>query len=158
MASLHQSREHINTYLDPVCLSKIYNFAYRLSGNEKTAEILTEQAYFHDRSAQNDQVILLQLVWQDWLNWQKNLNFDQVKEVKEVKKVKKFNEINDAQEALLCLPSEWRSAVILRDLLTYSYGEIAFVLHKSEKEVGHLISSGRLRMREILVEHQIVVG
>lgn len=142
---MYQCNENveINEYLDPACLSKIYNFAYRLSGNEKIAKNLTEQALFHYRTEQNNQVILLRQVWQ------KFLNFDQDR---------KFDEINNVQQALLSLPLECRSAVILRDILAYSYRDIALVLEISEREVSQLISAGRWRMREKLVHHQIIAG
>ena len=43
----------------------------------------------------------------------------------------------------MSLPSEVRCAVVLRDVLGYSYRQIGDVLNKSEREIGHLISAGR---------------
>lgn len=109
------------------CLRTIYNFTYRLSGDAEVAETLTEKAVLMHMD-QADDVILLKQVWKDFLKDYGSFGFQGEDQI---------------QQALLSLSPEPRCAVILRDVLGYSYGQIGSVLNKSNLEVGSLISLGR---------------
>jgi len=106
----------------------IYNFTYRLSGNAGVAEALTEKVLLMRPANHNDDVLLLKQVWGDFLKYYGCLD---------------FKGKDQTQQALLSLSSEVRCAVILRDILGLSYGQIGTVLNKSDSKVAHLISLGR---------------
>lgn len=119
--------------IDPVisrslCIRTLYNFTYRLSGNTKVADVLTEKALIMQPANHNDDVLLLKQAWEGFLKYYGYLD---------------FKGEDPTQQALLSLSPEIRCAIILRDILGYSYGQIASVLNKSASEVGTLISIGR---------------
>lgn len=107
----------------------IYNFTYRLSGNAGIAETLTEKVLLMRPANHNDDVLLLKQAWEDFLKYYGCLDFK--------------GEDQTTQQVLLSLSSEIRCAVILRDILGFSYGQIGTVLNKSASKVAHLISLGR---------------
>jgi len=109
-------------------LRLIYNFTYRLSGNTEVAKILTEKVLLINAGNHNDDIRLLKQAWEDFLQYYGHLD---------------LKEVDPVQQLLLSLLPERRCAVILRDILGYSYGKIATVLNKSDLEVGELISVGR---------------
>ena len=106
----------------------VYNFTYRLSGNAGIAEALTEKALFMHPANHNDVVLVLKQAWEEFINYYGCLD---------------FKEEDPIQQALLSLSSEIRCAVILRDILGFSYGQIGTVLNKSDSEVARLIFLGR---------------
>ena len=109
----------------------IYNFTYRLSGNAGIAEALTEKALLMRPTNHNDDVLLLKQAWEDFFKYYGCLDFPDSKEE------------DPTQQALLSLSSEIRCAVILRDILGFSYGQIGTVLNESASKTAHLISLGR---------------
>lgn len=111
----------------------IYNFTYRLSGSREVAAILTEKMFLRQASNHNSAVMLLKQAWEDFLKHYSRHN---------------FTTDNPLHQALLSLAPEPRGAVILRDILGYSYGQIATILNKSDLEVGKLIATGRQGVRQ----------
>ncbi|HHT62667.1 MAG: sigma factor-like helix-turn-helix DNA-binding protein [Bacillota bacterium] len=111
-------------------INLIYNFIYRLSGNFEAARNLTGQVFLtaYESIDNCNEIILLKQAWRFFAESDGCLNY-------------KGNDY--IQESLLSLPSEVRCAVVLRDVLGYSYRQIGDVLNKSEREIGHLISAGR---------------
>jgi len=110
----------------------IYNFTYRLSGNTEVAAILTEKVFLRHASNHNDAIMLLKQAWEDFLEYYGCHN---------------FTTDDPVHQALLSLPPEPRGAIILRDVLGYSYEQIAAILNKSGLELGRLIASGRRGIR-----------
>jgi RNA polymerase sigma factor (sigma-70 family) len=55
------------------------------------------------------------------------------------------------QDALADLPPEFRAPVVLKDVLGYSYDEIAAILEIPVGTVRSRIHRGRARLREVLV-------
>ena len=106
----------------------IYNFTYRLSGNAGIAEALTENVLLMHPANHNDDVLLLKQAWEDFIKYYGYLD---------------FKGEDPTQQALLSLSSEIRCAVILRDILGFSYGQIGTVLNESASKAAHLISLGR---------------
>ncbi|ATW25383.1 sigma factor-like helix-turn-helix DNA-binding protein [Candidatus Formimonas warabiya] len=125
---LLQHGETIHPVLDSLCIRTIYNFSYRLSGDRKVAEGVTEEVLLMHLAHQEDDVFLLKHAWEDFLKYDGCLESTGEDRV---------------QQALLALDPELRCAVILRDVLGCSYQEISLILDKSETEVAHLISKGR---------------
>jgi len=117
--------------VDFLYIRTIYNFTYRLSGNIKVAEVLTGNVFLTHPGNHKDDVFLLKRTWDEFIKYYECVEF-------------KGEE--PAQQALLDLPPEMRCAVILRDIMDYSYPQIAAVLDKSEPEIAKLISEGRRRM------------
>jgi len=119
--------------LHSLCLRIIYNFAYRLSGSIEVAKKLTEKVVLmHSNKQENhNEIIFLKQAWKDFL-----IDYACLGSKGE----------DQVQQALLLLPPELRCAVILRDVLGYSYEQIAVVLSKSNAEVGSLISMGRQKI------------
>jgi DNA-directed RNA polymerase specialized sigma24 family protein len=134
----------------------IYNFIYRMSGNEEVAGDLTEHVllmgsgqdkylndhhqgppqdfYYYNKETGHsaDHTLDLLLLKQSWQGLKKyNGSWYS------------FQEHDPVQKLLLSLSPEVRCAVILRDMMSYSYGQIAMVLNKPEREIGRLISLGR---------------
>jgi len=114
--------------LDSLCIRTIYNFTYRLSGNSKVAEVLTEKVFLMHPGNHKDDVFLLKQAWGDFLKYYGCFE---------------FKGEDPIQQSLLALAPELRCTLILRDILGYSYGQIAAILDKSEWEVARLISMGR---------------
>lgn len=112
---------------------KVYNFTYRLSGNTGIAEILTEKVFLRCPANHKDDVILLKQAWERFLKYYGGLD---------------LTGEDTVQQALLSLPPEIRCAIILRDILGYSYKQVASVLNKSELAAGNLISLGRRKITE----------
>lgn len=106
----------------------IYNFTYRLSGNRDVAGILTEKVLLTQTVNHHNDIILLKQAWEDFLVYYGHFDF-------------KGEDV--VQQAILFLPPEPRCAIILRDILGYSYGQIATILNKSNITVGNLISLAR---------------
>ena len=107
----------------------IYNFTYRLSGNRDIAETLSEKVLLmQSANHHHNDVILLKQAWEEFLMYYGRFDF-------------KGEDV--VQQAVLSLPPEPRCAIILRDIFSYSYGQIASVLNKSEITVGNLISLAR---------------
>lgn len=112
----------------------VYNFTYRLSGNAGVAEALTEKVLLMHPANHNDDVLLLKQVWEDFIKYYGYLD---------------FKGEDPTQQALLSLSSEIRCAVILRDILGFSYGQIGTVLNESDSEVAHYISTGRQEIAKL---------
>lgn len=71
--------------IDEEKISLAYRFAYRLCGNRKVAEKLTELALIARCSkVQDDNLSLLQSIWQEFMN---NYSFIEFKEGKGIQKV-----------------------------------------------------------------------
>lgn len=116
--------------LSSLHIKTVYNFSYRLSGNEDTAGVLTEKVFLNHRSEQ-DKLHLLKLAWQ---------TFSEYCGRSDLKGEDPF------QQALLTLPPDLRCAVILRDIMGCSYHQIAVVLDKSDFETAGLISKARAQL------------
>lgn len=129
--------------LHSLCFGIIYNFTYRLSGNTEVAKILTEKVVLiHLDNQENDNdIVLLKHAWNNFL---KNYG------------CMGFKGEDQIQQALLSLSPEPRCAVILRDVLGYSYGQIAAVLNKSDSEIGSLISLGRQKITKYSKKTNII--
>lgn len=122
-------------------LETVYNFTYRLSGDRDIAEILTEKVFLTQPANRcRDDVVLLKQAWEDFLRYYGRFDFDGE---------------NIAQQALLPLSPEIRCAIILRDILGYSYSQIAFVLDESELAVGRLISLARRDIKKRGIKQNI---
>ncbi|MCR4443503.1 MAG: hypothetical protein NUV48_15325 [Peptococcaceae bacterium] len=119
--------------LDSLCIRTIYNFTYRLSGNTKVAEVLTEKVLLMHPGNHKDDGFLLKQAWGDFLKYYGCLE---------------FKGEDPIQQSLLALAPELRCTLILRDILGYSYGQITHIMDKSEPEVARLISEGRREMRK----------
>jgi hypothetical protein len=128
----HQKQAEPVLFLDNTCLKTVYTFTYRLSGNQKIAEKLTEKVLLK-KPRHHDAVILLKLAWEKFFQYYGSVEFQGKCQT---------------EQALLALSPESRSAVILRDMLGYSYRQIATILDKSETEAGRLIAEGRKAMRK----------
>ena len=110
-------------------LKIIYNFTYRLSGNTRVAEVLTEKVLLmQSANHHNGDVVLLKQAWNEFLKYDGSID---------------CKGENATQQTLLSLPPEMRCAIILRDVLGYSYRQIAAVLNISDLEVGKFIARGR---------------
>ena len=59
---------------------------------------------------------------------------------------------DDVQAALLALPEDYRAAVVLCDVVGFSYQEIAESLELPVGTVRSRIHRGRGRLREVLVD------
>ena len=117
----------------------LYNFTYRLSGNSKVAEVLTEKALLIPEDNYNCPLLVTR-AWEYFCQYYSSLDLQGQEPV---------------QNYLLNLVPEERCAIILRDIMGYSYEQIALVLDKSLPEVNSLISSGRkqickLKKRKII--------
>jgi hypothetical protein len=114
--------------LHSLCIRTIYNFTYRLSGDIEVAEVLTEKVLLGHPDDCNNDVKLLKHAWMEFVryNWCKDCKGEE-----------------PVQRALLSLGHEQRCAVILHDILDFSYREIAVVLNTHESRVAYFISSGR---------------
>lgn len=134
--ALLRHNENINPeVLDSLCLRTIYNFTYRLSGNTKVAEVLTEKVFLMYPGNHKDDVFLLKQAWGNFLQYPGCLE---------------FKGEDPIQRSLLALAPELRCTLILRDILGYSYGQIAPIMDKPELEVACLISEGRREMKKEL--------
>jgi len=110
----------------------VYKFAYRLSGNRKVAENLTNisiTAYYDQ--ARDDDLLLLKVIWQEFMKYYGFLE---------------FREGTGLQKVLLDLPTELRCGVILRDILKYDYSQIAEVLSTTPQEAQKIVAQGRRRI------------
>ncbi len=122
-------------------LETVYNFTYRLSGDRDVAEILTEKVFLtQPANRRRDDIVLLKQAWEDFLRYYGRFDFDGE---------------NMVQQSLLRLSPEIRCAVILRDILGYSYSQIAFVLDESELTVGRLISLARRDIKKRGIKQNI---
>jgi hypothetical protein len=119
--------------LNSLHIKTIYNFSYRLSGNEDTAGALTEKVFQNHRSEQ-DKLHLLKLAWETFLKHHGCIDL-------------KGEDL--FQQALISLPPDLRCAVILRDIMGCSYRQIAVILGKSEPETAVLISRARIRLANL---------
>lgn len=114
--------------LDSLCIRTIYNFTYRLSGNTKIAEVLTEEVLLMHPDKNKDDILLLKQAWSNFRKYYGDLEFEGEDPV---------------QQSLLALAPELRCTLILRDMLGYSYGQIAIIIDKPDPEITRLISLGR---------------
>jgi len=133
----------------------IYNFIYRMSGNEEVAGDLTKQVLLTGSDQDKYLNDHYQNPPQDFsCNKETGLRADDTLDLLLLKQswqgLKKYNgswhsfrERDPVQKLLLSLSPEVRCAVILRDMMSYSYEQIAIVLNKPEREIGRLISLGR---------------
>lgn len=121
----------------------IYNFTYRLSGNIKVAEALTEKVLLTHPDSHKEDVFLLKRTWEEFIKYYGYVEF-------------KGEE--PAQQALLALPPELRCTVVLRDILNYPYPQIADVLGRAEPEIARLISEGRRGMVKKITKNQNITG
>ena len=64
----------------------------------------------------------------------------------------------DVDAALACLPTEFRAAVVLRDLCTLSYDEIAVVLDIPPGTVRSRIARGRAALADIMRDEALRDG
>lgn len=108
-------------------MKKIYNFTYRLSGNPKVAELLTEKILLIPMDNQNH-IFLMKQVWKDFYQYYGHIDFQGQEPI---------------QNCLLTLVPEERCAVILRDIMDCSYEQIALILDKTIPEINGLITRGR---------------
>jgi hypothetical protein len=114
-------------------LKILYNFTYRLSGNIEVAKSLTEKAFLSCVNKSSDEVTLLKWAWEKFLLTSNKALYPK----------------QDGEENILSLlEPELRCAVILRDIIGYSYEQIGKVLNKSKQEVAVVISLGRQEIRE----------
>lgn len=113
---------------DGIKIKTLYNFAFRLSGNLKIAEILTEKVLLGGFKDGNDDAELLKEAWEEFRQYYGHINFQSQDPI---------------QQALLSLAPELRCVLILRDVLGYSYGKIADILNADESEAAYLIKLGR---------------
>ncbi len=114
--------------LYPLHIKTIYNFSYRLSGNEEIAGILTEKIFLDYRFKQKDKFQLLKQTWEDFLKYYGCIDLKCQDTI---------------QKILLSLPPKLRCAVILRDIMDCSYQQISIVLNQSDYEAAELVSRGR---------------
>lgn len=121
-------------------IKKLYNFTYRLSGNFKVAEALTEGALLRPEDNHN-YLVLLKQAWEDFNQYYGSLDFQGQEPV---------------QNHLLNLVPEERCAVILRDIMGYSYEQIALVLDKSIPEVNGLIRRGRQQICKLNKKTKVI--
>lgn len=128
MGLLHQSETIHPKVLDSLCIKTIYNFTYRLSGNTEIAELLTEEVLLLHPGKNKDDILLLKQAWSSFKKYYGCLE---------------FKEEDPVQQSLLALVPELRCPLILRDILGYSYGQIAIIIDKPEPDVAYLISMGR---------------
>lgn len=113
---------------DGINIKTLYNFAFRLSGNLKIAEILTEKALLGGLNDGTDDALLLKEAWESFRQYYGHVN---------------FQSDDPTQQALLNLSPELRCALILRDVLGYPYGRIAKILNADKSEAADLIKLGR---------------
>lgn len=106
----------------------IYNFTYRLSGNREVAGLLTKKVFLGHPDDCNDDVKLLKHAWIEFAKYNWCLD---------------CKEEEPVQQSLLSLATEPRCAVIIHDILGYSYKEIAIVLDTQDSGVARFISIGR---------------
>lgn len=140
--------------VNQLSIKRAYNFAYRMSGNTEVAKDVTEQAllmgihnYAYNYNCNNNnpgQNQDLNLLKQVWVLLIKTNGCIAIKEDSSV------------QQLLLSLSPEARCALILRDLLGYSYGQISAVINKSEIEIGRLISRGRQEIAKSVKKINII--
>ncbi len=117
--------------LNSLYIRTIYNFTYRLSGNTKVAEVLTQKVLLLHAGNHKDDIFLLKQAWGNFIKYYGSLEFEGQDPI---------------QQSLLTISPETRCTLILRDILGYSYGQIAVIIDKSESEVTHFISMGRRRI------------
>jgi len=154
-----------------------YNMAYRMTGNRDDAEDLTQEAYlrayrsfdkydrtlpfenwffrilsnlFVDRLRRRPKVAPLSLN-QSLANAEGEEDF--TLEVPDEESNPETQMLKDAigeklQDALACLPKEFRTAVLLCDVEGMSYEEIARAMHTSIGTVRSRIHRGRLMLRK----------
>lgn len=118
--------------IDNEIISFAYKFAYRLCGNGKAAEKLTELsviAYYN--KVQDDNLLLLKTVWQEFIKYYSFIE---------------FQEGTGLQKILLNLPAQLRCGVILKDIFKYDYEQIAHVLSINPQEVQKIVAQGRQRV------------
>lgn len=120
--------------IDLTDVKVLYNFTYRLSGNGEIAQVLTEEVLLLKERKYLDKVNLLKCAWEKYLELNKSQHLPQ----------------DRLQNALAVLIPEARCAVVLRDVLGYSYEQIGIVLNKSKQEVAAYISVGRQNIKEIV--------
>jgi len=115
-------------------LKLIYNFTYRLSGNVEIAQSLTEKVFLLKNSKYLDKISLVKCAWEKYLELNKSsyLTYDR------------------RQKMLAELMPEARCAVILRDIMGYSYEQIGIVLNSSKEEVASYISAGRQGIKDMV--------
>ncbi|MFZ5942845.1 MAG: hypothetical protein ACOYVD_01960 [Bacillota bacterium] len=118
--------------IDNEIISFAYKFAYRLCGNRKAAEKLTELSIIdHYNQVQDDNLLLLKGIWQEFIKYN---SFMEPQEETGVQKI------------LLNLPAELRCGVILKDIFQYDYWQIAHVLSITPEEVQKIVAQGRRRI------------
>jgi len=118
--------------IDNERISFVYKFAYRLCGNQKAAEKLTEVSITaHFNHCQDNSLLLLKSVWQEFRKYYSFIE---------------FQEGTGVQKILLNLPAELRCGVILKDIFKYDYWQIAQVLSITPQEVQKIVAQGRRRI------------
>lgn len=123
-------------------LKTVFNFTYRLSGNMKIAQILTEKVMSEGSGEHNDDLIFLKQAWESFLKYYGHFDFQSE---------------DLMQRALLSLSPELRCAIILRDIFGYSYNKIALVSNSHEAEVAQLIKLGRQEITKSVNGQNITV-
>ena len=119
--------------LGSINLKTLYNFTYRLSGDMEIAKSLTEKALLSCLDEPSDEVALLKWAWEKFLLTGNKALYPK----------------QDGKENILSsLAPELRCAVILRDIIGYSYEQIGKVINKSKQEVATVISLGRQEIRK----------
>lgn len=114
----------------------VYNFIFRLSGNTKIAEVLTQQVILTNHQKNRGLKLDLSLLKQAWEGFRRYYGSLE------------FRGDDPVSQAILSLTPEKRCAVVLRDILGYSYGEIASVMDESAAQTARLISRGRRELAE----------
>ena len=128
MSLLQQSETIHPKVLDSLCIRTLYNFTYRLSGDTKIAEVLTEEVFLMHACQHKNDIFLLKQAWSNFRKYYGDIEFKGECHV---------------QQSLLALVPELRCTLILRDILGYANGQIAAIIDKPEPEVVRLISLGR---------------
>jgi RNA polymerase sigma-70 factor (ECF subfamily) len=165
------------------CADKVYNFAYRLAGNEQDARDLVQEAFSH--ALQHIDKYDSNRPFEPWINRiLKNIYLDGIRRYAHKHTIsldgpspmegvawenlipgvdatpaqeadeKEMNEI--VQKALMTLPIEYRTAVTLCDIEKFSYERIAEVVGCPIGTVRSRIHQGRLLMRKAF--EQIMYG
>lgn len=118
--------------IDDQRITIAYKFAYRLCGNRKVAEKLTELSITaHYNHCQDNNLLLLKSVWQEFIKYYIFIE---------------YKEGTGVQKILLNLPAELRCGVILRDVFKYDYPQIADVLSVTSEEVQKIVAQGRQKV------------
>jgi len=148
----------------------VYNTAYRMTGNSLDAEDITQAVFLkiYENLENYDEKFRF-FSWMYRITVNETINFiNQKRNFSELhddlisaqrnpeQELESSETVEQVRRALMKLPLEQRTTIILRHYLDFSYAEMSYILQISVKKVKSRLFSARNCLRKLLVTEGVI--